>query len=399
MATAAFVAFGRDQQVLAESSQLMPTDRTSVGRRLAIGRWSNRPPARRGQLRHLAIVAPVGLGIGVGIALALGNRRRHTAKQQRADRKLGLHRDEPPALELQRTAIAQLDSAIETLTGASEQALEEAVHDTRKAIKRVRTLLRLLRTELPRGARRRADEALREAGHSLSPTRDADVALATLEALVKASPKRLRKSNGVKRLRKRLAAERATAQQDLHTAGSRGRAIGLLQSARAELGATAALLRGEDAEPDRRQFGDYGLVNPGLGRIYRRGRKAMKRARKRGDAPSMHEWRKRAKDFRYASEALTSKGAGAATKRMRKLARSADELGEMLGQERDLALLAERVRKEQRVFKGDRKGRRALLKAIAKRRKRLRRIAFKRGEALYGRKPKRFLRRVRKSLR
>lgn len=366
--------------------------------------------------------------MGIGLALAVGSRRRRSARLGEADREpgtidpeLGLRRDEPPALGLQRTAIAQLDSAIETPPSASEQALEEAIHETRKAIKRVRTLLRLLRSELPRGARRRANAALREAGNALTPTRDADVALATLQALIAASPKRLGGHPGVKRLRKRLVRERDAAQRDLRAAGSHGQAIALLSRARAELAATAAMLRGEgdaregnaregdaregDARESHTREGDarcsdYALVKPGLGRIYKRGRRAMRRARRREDDAAMHEWRKRAKDLRYASEALTARGAGSAQKRMRKLARHADELGELLGEERDLALLAERVRRERRrAFKGDRKGHRALLQAIARRRRRLRRRAFERGEALYARKPKRFLRRVRKSLR
>lgn len=379
--------------MLAESRELMPAYRTSVGRRLAVGGWPNRPPARRGQLRHLAIVAPLGIGLGVGIALALGNRRRATRLRQ-ADRKLGLHRDEPLRVEVQRTATAQLDSAIETLTSATEQSLEQAVHDTRKAIKRVRTLLRLLRSELPGQARGSADAALREAGRALASTRDADVALATLKALMAKHPKRLGKSRGARRLVKRLEMESASAQRDLHTAGSRGRAIALLHSARAELGSTAATLRSEES------LDDWAMLKPGLARIYTRGSRAMKRARRRQDAAAMHEWRKRVKDLRYASEALTPQGGdGDAGKRMRKLAREADELGEMLGEDHDLVLLAGRVKAEKRAFKGDRGGRRALLKAIARRQRRLRREAFLRGEALYARKPKRFLRRVRRSLR
>ena len=73
----------------------------------------------------------------------------------------------------------------------------------------------------------------------------------------------------------------------------------------------------------------------------------------------MHAWRKRVKDLRYAAEVLDvarargagrarhpkqAKGgaAGSAAGRLRTLARRADALGELLGEEHDLAVLAER---------------------------------------------------------
>src|SRR5262249_5763484 len=107
-------------------------------------------------------------------------------------------------------------------------------------------------------------------------------------------------------------------------------------------------------------------VEPGLGRIYRQGRRRQRRAA-RGDgdrARLMHMWRKRVKDLRYASEMLDrvdpAEGRGAASRSrdtrwrkrrqgqgepngIRRIARRADELGELLGDEHDLVLLATRV--------------------------------------------------------
>jgi hypothetical protein len=104
-------------------------------------------------------------------------------------------------------------------------------------------------------------------------------------------------------------------------------------------------------------------VEPGLSRIYRQGRRRHRRAaRGEGDrARLMHMWRKRVKDLRYAAEMLDrfdpGRGRGSGTRKrarrwpkhrrrrtetkaIRQTARRADELGELLGDEHDLVLLA-----------------------------------------------------------
>ena len=89
-------------------------------------------------------------------------------------------------------------------------------------------------------------------------------------------------------------------------------------------------------------------------------------AQRRGRAGprALHEWRKHVKDLRYGAEVLeVREPAGADSKRsgkrrreqirrtvkqsrrIAKVARRADRLGEVLGEEHDLMLLAERVRR------------------------------------------------------
>jgi hypothetical protein len=128
----------------------------------------------------------------------------------------------------------------------------------------------------------------------------------------------------------------------------------------------------------------------------------------------MHRWRKRVKELRYVAEALNRYQPpprwqaavsdvlpGVKRKRtkqprsatfMRRLARRADTLSELLGEEHDLVVLEARVRSE---LRGGRDGDKTLLKLIAKRRKRLRREALRRGKRLYRRSPKKLLRRMR----
>jgi CHAD domain-containing protein len=114
----------------------------------------------------------------------------------------------------------------------------------------------------------------------------------------------------------------------------------------------------------------------------------------------MHAWRKIAKDLRYVAETLERAGArrGKAERRLRRVARRADRLGEMLGEEHDLALLEQRVRAHSQRRELGKRAHRDLLKAVERRRKRLRKRALRAGERLYERKPSRFVRRVRGAL-
>jgi CHAD domain-containing protein len=115
----------------------------------------------------------------------------------------------------------------------------------------------------------------------------------------------------------------------------------------------------------------------------------------------MHEWRKRVKDLRYVTEMLASRGktAGKDDQRLRGVASRADALGELLGDEHDLAVLAQWIRQngKRRRTRVGRKTRRTLLKLIERRRRELRRRALRDGERLYRDSPKQFLRRVRAS--
>jgi len=136
------------------------------------------------------------------------------------------------------------------------------------------------------------------------------------------------------------------------------------------------------------------LVERDLRRIYRDGRQRRRRVARgrggQGSARAAHAWRKRVKDLRYAAEILGE----------RSLARRADRLAELLGEEHDLAVLAGLLPPPGRVplqGKRGKRARKALLARIARRRRRLRKRALREGEWVYGRKPKRFARRVRRT--
>src|SRR5580692_6768047 len=302
MAPAAGVAFGGDQHVLAERRQAMTADRAAIRRGLAAARAACRPPARRWQGRgHTPIVAPLAatvlasLTVGA-IALAKGERERRVARAQRArERRFTLLEGERPRNGMKRMALAQLDLAIELVRGEGGVGQEEAVHDTRKAIKRLRALTRLLREELGEQTFARENEALRDIARRLAGARDAEVMVSTLDQLLKGH-ERLARRRPVAELRAQLVAERDRAARREGDAATRDATLGELYAVRARVAAWPL--------PERPGLQ---LVEPGLRDLYRQGRRRYDRARhakERSDARVLHQWRKRAKDLRYAAQML-----------------------------------------------------------------------------------------------
>lgn len=380
---------------------MMTTDRTAIRRGLAVRRTAHRPPWGRRKAGHRSIVAPLAatfaatVAVGIGVAIARAERERRAGRDAELPehrRHFGLLAGETAAHGLKRIALGQLDLAIELLSGEPSMSPEKAVHETRKALKRLRALMRLLEGEIgsKRAARERA--VLRNAGARLAGARDAEVMASTLEAVLGRHPRKLGRGRGLAQLREHLRRERGAA-----AAQALGDASSSSSAARAQVAEELCALRARVAKwklPDRSAGR---LVRPGLEHIYRAGRTGHRRARARKPSPrAMHKWRKHVKDMRYALEALDVQDQSG--RRIAKLARRADGLGEMLGEEHDLMLLDELVRSH-KPLRRHKRTRRRLLWAIARRRARLRKRALREGRRLYKRKPERFVRRVRVALR
>lgn len=84
---------------------------------------------------------------------------------------------------MRRIARGQIDLAVELLESADGCELDEAIHESRKAFKRVRALVCLARDALGDETYRRENETFRDAGRALASVRDARVMVDTLEDL------------------------------------------------------------------------------------------------------------------------------------------------------------------------------------------------------------------------
>jgi CHAD domain-containing protein len=250
------------------------------------------------------------------------------------------------------------------------------VHEARKTIKRMRAMARLLRRETGEPEFQRINSSLREAGKRLSGARDAEVRIATFADLRARHPDELA-GRQVDALHSRLEQDRAVAHEP---------------DPELEVLADVAEMRRDLLRWNLLEHDPDALL-AGLRSIYRDGRdryKRVKRSRAR-DPQRMHDWRKRVKSLYYALDMLGGKQANAAAK----LTRRADRLGEALGEEHDLWMLA-CVLEDERQLDDD--TRRLLLELIEQRREQLRKRALRLGARLYARKPARFAARAGKAL-
>ena len=283
----------------------------------------------------------------------------------------------PLAAELRRLAADQLGSAVAGLEAAGARDRAAAVHGARKSVKKTRALLRLARPGLPGDVYRDEQDALRAAGRLLSGARDADVLGATVDALAERFAGRMPAAsfNGLRR------AVVAQARAD----GAEDRSAEAIAALRA-IAARLAALPLDDVDAD--------ALRAGAVRVQRAGRKRYEAALKAGGGDPLHELRKRAKD-RWYHERLLRDGWPAVGKAY---AGEADRLGELLGDEHDLAVLDERLARRggELRTRADLGAVRAL---IAARRTELAAEALALGGHLYGEKPKAYGRRLAVGLR
>ena len=103
---------------------------------------------------------------------------------------------------------------------------------------------------------------------------------------------------------------------------------------------------------------------------------------------ALHDLRKRVKDLRYAAQVARP----VAPKRMRKLAKRANALADLIGDDHDLAVLREAAAERSATLTGDELAH--LRELIDQRRARLQKRALKAAERLYTPKPRRIARLV-----
>ena len=291
------------------------------------------------------------------------------------DRAYELHGDEPIPDGILRVARGQLLDARQDLSSPPSGDAGEAIHATRKRLKRLRALVRLARGAIGEQTYAQENAAYRDAGRGLAASRDAQVMLETLDALTQragdALPERITAT-----LRLRLHREYEAAM-----AGQGG----------ARLAATSSELERAFARTREWTFDgeDFAALTPGLEKIYRRGRKRMRAAHEDPSAEHLHEWRKRVKDLWYTTELVRA----AKPKRLRQTARRAHRLSQLLGDVHDLHVLRDYAAAHPRCFEDD-AAREQLVAVIDRRADKLCAKALKRGRKLYKRSPKTFARAI-----
>jgi hypothetical protein len=138
--------------------------------------------ARDPKVRTAVASSAVAAGGAVAAGKLVRDRMLERSESRRR-RSYRLQPDEPVAEGVLSIARVQIDLAVELLESADGGELDEAIHESRKALKRVRALVRVARDGLGDQTYRRENQTFRDAGRALSSVRDARAMVDTLEDL------------------------------------------------------------------------------------------------------------------------------------------------------------------------------------------------------------------------
>jgi CHAD domain-containing protein len=278
---------------------------------------------------------------------------------------------------IERIALGRIDHALDELRAKTDSTPEEAIHEARKDMKKLRGLLRLVRGELGDEVYRHENQTFREAAARLAGVRDADVMIETLDALVERYPKRI-PTDVAKGLRKALFTHRRAMEQD-----GLGRRLAVDETIEALRDARTRIPEWPLAHDS------FAALETGLQRTYRRGRKVYNTALDDPTTENLHEWRKRVKDHWYQHVVLERSW----SELMKPVGDQAHALSDLLGDDHDLAVLREWAWAHPQAAP-DVPGLEELADAVGRRRAQLQSEAFELGARLYAERPRDFARRL-----
>jgi hypothetical protein len=280
---------------------------------------------------------------------------------------------EPLPEGLKRVFREQIDSALHMCQNpAKERGV--TVHEVRKHLKKLRAAMRLAIGEVGKNCHANEDRCVRKIGRLISDLRDAQVRLQTFMEL------------------RDKAAKNSDRQLFPHTEE-------LLLLERESFSAafagwqTQAIPQLERVEARLLKWPLDGLawkeICGAVGKIYKRGQRALAKTIDDPEPENFHAWRKRVKDIWYQLRILQPLNRVV----LEEMAHDAEILGELLGREHDLDFLLVRLQKESGdEALADELGQ--LRKLIGKRCKRLRRDALELGRRFYAEPAKAFAKRI-----
>jgi CHAD domain-containing protein len=275
---------------------------------------------------------------------------------------------------LQRIVSQQLQLAVWQLS-ENAPSLDEAVHEARKSLKKIRSALRLTRSLLGREYDKE-NGVLRDAGRKLSPVRDSQALIEMFDELNGKYREKLGNRSLVS-VRDGLVARKKELSSGFQRKRVRGNVLKSLHE-------VAARVKKWDLEE-----GDSRIVSQGFAGTIRRNRKACGDAYADLRPEGFHEWRKRAKDLRYQLGLLSKAwppvldGYGDAAK----------ELESKLGDDHNLVVVRNTILEKPDNF-GKEEDISAFLKIVEDHQQKLRSESRSLATRLYSEKPKYWRRRL-----
>jgi len=233
-----------------------------------------------------------------------------------------LTKGEPVDADIRRIMLELVDEAVAALRGG-EGSAHKGIHKARKDCKRLRAVLRLVRTDIG-GQRFRAENVfVRDAQRLISAVRDTAAIIETLDDLA-AHYERELEPQAFAELR-RVLVERCReieARQIVH-ADTPAQVAGLLEDRRERFAALPL------------RHGDFRVLRGGLKRIYRDGRRALAGLDRDSSPHALHEWRKQVKYLWSALRVVEPAWPGP----LKSLGKELKCLADRLGTHHDLTVL------------------------------------------------------------
>jgi CHAD domain-containing protein len=278
----------------------------------------------------------------------------------------------PMSEAVRRVALAEIDAACGALASPAER--HRGVHDTRKCLKRLRSLLVLIKPGLPEPVYVSLTDQLRTIARGLAPARDAAALLDAVDNFAKTEGDG--EATPIPALRSWLQERRQAAKRSLDGSAAPEAVRGLfaLRPAVANLA----------VYPN-----DFSPIAKGLRDSYRGGRKAFARAFASGHDEDFHEWRKTLQHHWRHMQLLAACWPSELSARVE----AARALSQVLGDDHDIALLRQLVSAPTMTFASP-PDISAFLKRCRARHKALRREAEARGARLFTERSRPFAERI-----
>ncbi len=277
---------------------------------------------------------------------------------------------------IRRIAHEQLTDSASRLATVESEA-DDAVHAVRRSMKRMRGLIRLVRTCLGDDLFRLENDTYRQAAAQLSGLRDATVLISTLETVYEDVPSDLAPAAGA------VHAWLIQNRGDTYAAADREKQVFTQICQDLHI----ADVRVDEWPIDECSWTD---LSEGMRQIYSQGREEYDQCCWRPTVEALHNWRKRVKYLWHQVLLLTPIW----PRPMKVIADELDELGGLLGLDHDCAELAHVVSKQipEQMLPAD--ARDELMRVIYTRRRRLQERGRHLGCQLYAEKPGAFVKRV-----
>jgi CHAD domain-containing protein len=286
-----------------------------------------------------------------------------------------LKKGAPVATEVRRIVLRQLEVAVSELHTVGDPQSDEAVHDARRRVKKIRAIIRLVRPVLDK-AYRSVDDDLRTVARMLAPVADGRGIIETLDELARRYGKAL-PPRTIEAARKGVIRHGARADREAAERGVLEVAAGTLRSERKRIKHWHMSAQG------------FRAIGPGLEESYRRARRMMIVAWSRPKPSHFHTWRRYVKDHWFHVRLLE----GRCGYHLVGYERRIEALDGVLGEYHNVILLRDVLVTDVGL---PREETARCLRVVARYQRLLRRHAELLGVRIYTERPRRFVRRIRR---